>query len=149
MELIRIASLIEKYNQANTTIDEENELKMFFLSSNVPSHLQEYSTLFGFYENEKQEKYTKQLLFVTKNKAKKWLSVAAAVLVVFGTATYFIRSNPKTTNAGDLGSYKNPSQAIAETQKALFMLSHQLNKGIKSVNYITEYQKSKERVFKN
>ena len=47
MELANIEKLLEKYQNATTTIAEENKLKDYFLSNNVAPHLQEYQALFG------------------------------------------------------------------------------------------------------
>ena len=149
MELSKVENLLDKYDSADTTIAEENELKLYFSTSKIPLHLKQYQHLFGYYEQSKQEKYTGNLLFKASNQPKGWLSAAAAVLILFGTASYFmLTTKAKVVAQNDLGSYKNPSQAMAETQKALVLLSNHLNTGITSVHYISEYQKSKERVFK-
>ena len=48
----------------------------------------------------------------------------------------------------DLGTYDNPEVALKETQKALALLSTHVNTGIESVNYIREYEDSKQLIFK-
>ena len=149
MELSKVENLLDKYERADTTIDEENELKLFFLSSKIPLHLEQYQQFFGYCEQSKHEKYTGSLHFKNDNKFRIWLGAAAATLVLLGITSYLMIKNKQDVAQNDLGSYKNPSQAMAETQKALVLLSNHLNTGIKSVHYILEYQKSKERVFKD
>jgi len=48
----------------------------------------------------------------------------------------------------DLGTYENPEVAFKATQKALTLLSNNVNVGVKSVQYIEEYENSKNFIFK-
>jgi hypothetical protein len=48
-----------------------------------------------------------------------------------------------------LGTYDDPEVAFQETQKALNMLSKNVNVGVTGMSYIKEYEKSKEKVFKD
>jgi len=45
-------------------------------------------------------------------------------------------------------NYKSPEAAFEATQKALSILSKNVNVGIESVSYINEFQNSKELIFK-
>jgi len=45
-------------------------------------------------------------------------------------------------------NYKSPEAAFKAIQKALSMLSENVNVGIESVSYINEFQNSKELIFK-
>jgi hypothetical protein len=45
-------------------------------------------------------------------------------------------------------NYKSPEAAFNATQKALYMLSENVNVGIESIEYINEFQNSKELIFK-
>ena len=55
--------------------------------------------------------------------------------------------NYNNTEQQDLGSYDNPEVALKETQKALALLSENVNVGIKTVQYVEEYETAKEKVF--
>ena len=67
-------------------------------------------------------------------------------VVLFGLATfYFYPSEPKHE---DLGTYDNPEEAFIATQKALLMVSEQVNIGMESVAYLNEYEKTKKTIFK-
>ena len=48
----------------------------------------------------------------------------------------------------DYGTYSDPKIAFRETQKALAMISESVNKGIGSMNYLNEFEQSKNRIFK-
>jgi len=68
-----------------------------------------------------------------------------AVLMGVGFFT-FNHLNPPKSN--DLGTYDDPEVAFKETQKALAMISEHVNKGIGSMNYLSEYEQSKNKIFK-
>ena len=48
----------------------------------------------------------------------------------------------------NLGTFDDPEVAFKETQKALLILSTHLNVGMESVQYIQEYDHSKNLIFK-
>jgi hypothetical protein len=74
------------------------------------------------------------------------LSIAASVIVLLGISTFTYLHQPEKAN--DLGTYESPEEAFEATQKALSMLSKNVNVGIESVTYINEFQNSKKSVFK-
>lgn len=47
----------------------------------------------------------------------------------------------------ELGTFEDPKVAMVEAQKALSMLSLNLNKGYKSVQDIKEYERTKNKIF--
>lgn len=148
MELNKIEILIEKYFQGETSIAEENSLKNYFSSSDVAQHLEQYKPMFGFFAQAKEQ----QGKAIVPLKAKKrnivaWLSIAASVVVLLGVGTFtYINYNGRQSQ--DLGTYEDPEVAFRETQKALALISEHVNTGIESVEYINEYEKSKNKIFK-
>jgi hypothetical protein len=80
-----------------------------------------------------------------------WLSIAASAVVLLGIGTYFYTSEKNATPVtaqSELGTYDDPEEALAATQKALALLSNNVNVGIESVQYIKEYEQSKNKIFK-
>ena len=160
MELNKIENILEKYFQGETSIAEENELKDYFSSSNVAQHLKQYQPIFGYFSQVKEQKSTQELESLTRTgeaiplQTKKrnvaWLSIAASAVVLLGIGTYFYISENTTpiVAQSELGTYDNPEKAFAETQKALALLSNNVNVGIESVQYIKEYEQSKNKIFK-
>lgn len=151
MELDKIENILEKYFQGETTIAEENQLKEYFSSSDVAQHLEQYRPIFGYFSQVKQQKSTQEIPLKTKKRNVAWLSIAASVVVLLGIGTYFYTSEKTTTPVvaqSELGTYDNPEKAFAETQKALALLSNNVNVGIESVQYINEYEQSKNKIFK-
>ncbi|WPO79255.1 hypothetical protein [Flavobacterium sp. KACC 22761] len=151
MELDRIENILEKYFQGETTIAEEKELKEYFSSPNVAQHLEQYQPMFGYFSQAKQQKTTQEIPLQTKKRNVAWLSIAASAVVLLGIGTYFLVNEKTTTQAvaqSELGTYDNPEEALKATQKALALLSTHVNVGIESVQYINEYEQSKNKIFK-
>lgn len=147
MESNRIEIILEKFFQGETNSAEELELKKYFSSSNIAQHLERYKPLFDFFAEAQKQKSSNKLPLQTKKRNIVWLSVTASVLVLIGmgTFTYFSLQN----ETEDLGTYENPEAAFVATQKALALLSENVNVGIESVEYVNEYQYSKDLIFKN
>lgn len=159
MALDRIKILIEKYFEAETSIAEEKELKDYFTSSDVAPLLEQYKPLFDYAVQAKQEQFSfapfgfqPQVkatipLITTKRKSAFWFSVAASVIILLsiGLFTYNHYNQQKSE---DYGTYSDPEIAFRETQKALAMISECVNKGIGSMNYLNEFEQSKNRIFK-
>jgi hypothetical protein len=151
MELDKIENILEKYFQGETTIAEEKELKEYFSSPNVAQHLEQYQPMFGYFSQVKQQKSTQEIPLQTKKRNVAWLSIAASVVVLLGVGTYFFLEQKNTTPVvpqSELGTYDNPEEALKATQKALALLSNNVNVGIESVQYISEYEQSKNKIFK-
>lgn len=147
MELKLVEQLLEKYFQGETTIAEEKQLKAYFSSNDVASHLAKYQSLFGYFETQKEAQFEQKLPLQSRKQSNvKWIGIAASFVVLFGLATfYFYPSEPKHE---DLGTYENPEEAFEATQKALLMVSEQVNIGKESVVYLEEYEKTTKTIFK-
>ena len=147
MELNRIETILEKYFRGETNVSEEKELKNYFSSSDVAQHLEQYKPLFGYFSVASEQKFKQTIPLQSKKRNVKWLSIAASVIVLLGISTFTYFHSP--TEKEDLGTYENPEAAFVATQKALSLLSENVNVGIESVEYINEYQYSKDLIFKN
>ena len=147
MEFNKMEALLEKYFEGETSITEENELKNYLSPSNVAPHLEHYKPLFGYFAEAKKENFEKDLPLISKKKKMAWLSIAAsiAVLICAGTYVYFNANEVKENN--ELGTYENPKEALEATQKALAMLSSNVNAGVEGMQYIQVYEVTKNKVF--
>lgn len=74
------------------------------------------------------------------------LSIAASVVVGLGVGI-FMYTNDQPSKSYDLGTYNDPKIALRETQKVLSMLSKHVNTGYESVQYIEEYEITKNKIF--
>jgi hypothetical protein len=149
MELARIEKLVAKYENAETTLQEENLLRTYFLSNNVAPHLEEYQMMFTYFHTSQSETYTKTIEFKTEKKRNyRWLSVAASVVLLFSIYMGIPKDAPKV----DLQSL---SQLTVEekfhydqAQKALALLSGNLKKGNEAFNNLYAYEDSVNKIFK-
>ena len=147
MVLDRIENLIYKYFEGETSIAEENELKVYFSSSDVAQHLKKYQPIFGYFSQAKEQQFTQEIPQQTKKQnVVMWLSIAASVVVMLGMSMYF--ETNKTKQFVACTPEDSPELALAQTQKALALVSEHLNIGIQSVSYINEYENSKNKIFK-
>ena len=159
MALDRIEILLEKYFEAETSIAEEQELKDYFNSSDVDPLLEQYKPLFDYAVQAKQVQFSfapfgfqSQVqatipLNTIKRKSAVWFSVAASVVVLLGIGLFTL-NHYNQQKSKDYWNYSDPEIAFRETQKALAMISECVNKGIGSMNYLNEFEQSKNRIFK-
>lgn len=138
MESVKIEQLLDKYLNAETTLQEETVLKDYFTSGEtVAPHLESYQALFGYFADNKSEKFTKTIQLKTKRTNWKWLSVAASVVLLFSVYT----------------GYQNNQRAKAQiafenTQMAFQLLSKNYNKGTAAITYLGEYKTTTNKIFK-
>ncbi len=78
----------------------------------------------------------------------RWNVIAASVLVLLGIGMCGYLNYCDVNQNKNLGTYDNPEVAFRETQKALSILSRNLKIGIENVQYIREYEDSKNLIFK-
>ncbi len=146
MEYNNIESLLKKYFDGETSIDQEKQLTNYFSSENVAQHLQQYQSMFKYFKNEKKATFKKEIV-LKSNRNLAWFSIAASIILLAGIGTFYLMKNKQANPEEGLGTYKTPEIAFVETQKALQMLSSNVNVGINSVTYIKEYQNTKNIIF--
>ena len=146
MEVQKIEELLEKYLEGTTSLEEERILKNFFASDNIPSHLESYKSLFGYYKMNKQETSKEFIIPKKRNNYIKWFGVAASI--VFVTMITFMYLENNTTDQENLDTFKTPEEAFVEMHKALQLVANNMNSGLESVAYLEEYEKTKQIIFK-
>lgn len=138
MVLNNIEKLIEKYNNAETTLKEEAQLKAYFTSDDVASHLEQYKPLFQYFSKAKEEQYTKEVPlqsdhYWNKRRLYQWVSVAAIAVIMLGFLFPTFNNDSKT-----LADYTPEEQQMyLEAKQALAMLSHNFNDGASSLNALS------------
>lgn len=142
MELANIEKLVNKYENAETTLQEEATLKAYFLSDNVAPHLEEYQMMFAYFQTSKDETYTKTIELKTKKRRNyKWISVAASVVLLVSVYTGVEKYN-------EYKEYQEAKAKYAQVKDALKMLSGNLKKGNEAFNNLYVYEDTVNKVFK-
>lgn len=147
MEFEKIKKQLDKYFRAETNIAEEKELRDYFSSSDVLPSLERYKPIFVRSTLQKEQQFDQKLQVKSRKQNWFWLSVAASFVVLMGIVVVGY-NHYNTVEEPNLGTYDDPEVAFKETQKALFQLSTNLNKGFESMQYIKEYENSKNLIFK-
>lgn len=148
MKIFEIEKLIADFYEGKTSVDQEKELFHFFETQEVPPHLlaekelfqkmysscndievpthleQKLSHLIDSWEK-KEEKGPHQKRRITN---WHWISgIAASLFLILsmGLYTHLEQQEPVLTD-----TYSNPNDAYKEAQKALLLVSDNLNKGV-------------------
>ena len=140
MELAKIEKLIEKYLEAETTLEEEIFLKKYFTEKDVPSHLKEYKSLFTYFVDNSLDTSSKPITLPKNRSIISWLAVAA-IAVLFVSIFSIYQNN--------LNERKQAELAYMETQKALDLISFSLNKGNDAIAQLQTFENSHNKIFKN
>ncbi|CAM1343614.1 hypothetical protein [Tenacibaculum amylolyticum] len=152
MELANIEKLLEKYLEAETSLQEEQTLRMYFTSGNVASHLEEYAMLFGYFKESQSEIYTKTIKLKPENKRKKnfkWLSVAASLALLVSAYVGKIeydKYQQKLYFAQVKEALQMVSLNLNKGNDALYAVSNNLNKGTEAVAKLGTYDETVKTV---
>ena len=160
MVLNNIEHLLEKYENGETSLKEEQQLKDYFSQNTVAPHLEMYKPMFGYFLVNQQEQFTKQLPLLETSGTKrrfnyKWLSVAAvAVLMVSIFVNNPFNEEELTLTAADKIEINNAKDALAIMSKHLNHGTAQvgylgaINKAGTHVDYLKEITNPMDRLFK-
>ncbi len=132
-----IEKLLEKYFEAETTVQEEQQLKAYFSGKEIAPHLAQYTPLFGYFEQSKKE-FSPEIVFKKPSKTGyvRWMSVAA--VLVIGFSVYFNYQKQQE---------KQAEVAYQQAKDALEMLSENFNNGAKELAYLEVFEQTKSKIF--
>jgi len=135
MELAKIENLLEKYFEAETSIQEEAILQEYFAQEEVPEHLKQYKEMFNFFSNSSLETSSRKIELTKESKKTisiKWLSIAAMMVFFIGIYSVYQQNETEKEEA---------RLAYMETQKALELISQSLNKGTGAIAHLDNFNK--------
>ncbi len=143
MELDSIQGLLEKYFEATATAAEERKLRDYFSGGEVAPQFKPYQSMFTFFSEAKNERSTRKLLLKKRPGYGRWLSVAAAAVVI--TMIYF---GDRYLENKEMEQQK-AEYAYRQTRKALRLLAHNLDRGSDKLAYLNEFETTKEKIYKS
>ena len=143
MEPRQIEGLLEKYFNAETSLQEEEKLKQYFTTGNVAPHLVEYAPMFNYFSLSQKETFTGKVEYKSeKNRLYSFIAVAASILILMGVITH------QSTVEADYGTYEDPELAMQKTKEALQMVSGLMNEGTDDLAYLQEFNNAKQKIVK-
>jgi hypothetical protein len=137
-EVAQIENLIEKYFNAETSLQEEALLKNYFSSDKVAAHLKTYQGLFGYFSSNQAETYSKNIRLKTGKSRRIWFSGIAAGLAILLAGSFYFKHYQEQ---------KKAEKTLADTKMALELIAKQLNKGNKAINELQNVDKTTNKAF--
>lgn len=149
MNIREIEKLLDRYFEAETSQEEELLLKQFFLSNDVPAHLQHYVPIFRFKKSEenfivKTDFEVHLLNRIEQGRRNSFRSrrmwyiasgLAAAVLLLF---TIFTEMRPAKVVADRVYSQEEIQLAYLQTKEILAFTSGKINQGTKPLSSVSK-----------
>lgn len=156
MDSDRINALLQKYWNAETSLDEEQELRTCFAEEKVADSFTEAAKLFRYFESQKKlgiddTSFDKDIRkkIGGRGKVVSMVQIAriAAGLLVVVAATFFIREEVRKAYPDEPeDTYTDPKVAFEETKKALRMISNSFNKAQKEASKINVFNEAQEKI---
>lgn len=159
MVLYSIEKLIEKYDNGETTLKEEQQLKDYFSQETVPPHLEVYKSMFQYFLDTHEEQYTKDVPLNPRKTYSlyQWISVAAVAVIMVGI--YFQMSGPTQAQQQEaLLAYNQTMEVFnlvsskfqegTESMNALNTVSSNFDRGADNIAYLDEFSKTTNKLLK-
>jgi len=163
MVLDKIEKLLEKYDNGETTLQEEQQLKSYFSQETVAPHLEVYKPMFVYFLQTQKEEFTKTIPLQPKKTYTlyKWISVAAIAVLMF--AVYIQVGNQskglEDLSQDELMAYNQTMEAFnllasnfskgTESVDALALMSTSLDRGTENISYLGEFSNTTNKILKN
>lgn len=147
MEYQKIKTLLERYFQGETSVEEERLLRRYFSGEGVDQRLRQYAPLFRLFYREQQEKLDEnkagQILAqlpagpanrisLSTRRYSRLLQIAASLVLIVGLYwAYQYRQPVEQTAEVDWSKYEitDEREALDITRNALLKVSKSLNEG--------------------
>ena len=161
MDSKRLDELLTRYWEAETSLEEEQELREYFQGNNVSDRHKEAATLFRFFSQNKKKSIADEgfnpIPFQTvqhKDRSKivqmvyNTMRIAAGVAVLM-VAVYFVRNEIRKTDPVAIeDTFDDPKLAFEETKKALMMISKGFTQAENEARKINMFNEAQEEVQK-
>lgn len=164
MELLKIEQLLDKYWEGVTSLQEEEQLKHYFNTQEVPAHLQATAQLFRSFSRESEHSYLDDhfddelLGKIERSSAfsfsryRKVFNMAAAISVLVISGIWLFSSNSSQVQS-DLAytenTYEDPQLAYEQTRQALLLVSSIMNEGTQHLEKLESFSEAQEKIKEN
>ena len=154
MVLNELEKLLEKYDNGETSITEEKQLKAYFSNNEVPPHLESNKMMYDYFSVTKEDTYTKKVtvepLSIKKKPSRiyQWISIAAVAILMLGIFIPNMMGDEPARTLADLTPQER--ETYEQTKEALSMLSNNFNDAASSVGTLglmgSNFEKGTEKV---
>ena len=159
MDLQKIEKLLQKYYNGETSLEEEEVLRTFFASRDVPDHLEAEKEMFTYYYGPFKDEApnpglegkildairiegSRYRMQPVKKRLYLFTSIAASFLILLGS--YFL-----ITGKNGIGfslkkyedTFESPELAYLETKKTLLLISEEFNRGTKELQTLSTFDR--------
>lgn len=156
-----IEKLLDKYDNGQTSLQEEQQLRDYFSQDQVAPHLEPYRAMFCYFAGTKQETFTKDVPVQAPKRSYvyQWIAAAAVAIIMLGIFMQFDNKNSKgfdgltgdeqlvydqTKEAFELLSSKFNENASSVS--ALGVVGSHFDKGIEKAKYVNEFSKTTDKI---
>jgi hypothetical protein len=161
MVLNKIEELLVKYENVETTLQEEQQLRDYFLGDEVAPHLEHYKPMFQYFAASQKEEFTKDVpLKPKKTSFYQWISVAAVSILMLGIFLPRTLFGPTAQEEAEaMLAYQQTIEALSlvsagmnkgkQELSSLALVSDNLNEGLSQAGKLGEFSKTTNKIFKN
>ena len=149
MELNKLESLLKKYGEGNTSLAEEKQLQDYFVSEEIHEYLNGYKTIFAFAANEKNTTYPGKIQIKPEKIRTFYIGIAASILLAIAIFTWQNINDHQKITGHNLGTIEDPEEAYQKTKEAFLMVAEVFNSGREDLEYLNEFNKTKNKFLKN
>ena len=135
--------LLEKYERAETSLEEERALKKYFAQHDSDNEQSEYQSIFSLYQKE-QERAIPDLEKPEKPKAKfTWMKIAA-VFVMMIAGAYFYQQYQYQQEL----KQQQAQEAFDQTKEVLKLVATEFQKGKSNLILLKDINQTKDEFIK-
>lgn len=159
MDSDRLNTLLDKYWNCETSLEEEAALREYFRDGTFPEHLKDTASLFHYFDARKTTTISDvsfdrgvmdKLHGRKKNRVRRLVYNSmrmAAGLVVLVVAAWLVRNEIRSDNRLEpTDTYTDPKIAFDETKKALMMISRSFGTAEEQARKINLFNEAQEEV---
>ena len=152
-----IDNLLDKYWNGESSLQDEKDLRAYFLSDSVDEEYQDLIPLFSYFEAEAElgSDFEPDLSFTQEKKTKirfffpKLIAIAASLVLLFTISRQWVDSSTDTIYKNKYTELQDPEEALQITLDALGFVSHNIEKGTREMVHIKEIEKTAVFKFDN
>ncbi|WP_019038396.1 hypothetical protein [Psychroflexus tropicus] len=136
-----IRHLLQLYEEGESSLEQEKELKAYFSSGHYDEAFKEYALLFQFFEAESGTQHPGEVVLPKQKSRFSWMNIAASICIIIG-ALWFYQYQVEQEKLAEA------RVAFEKTQNALNLISLNMNKGLEKLEYVEVFSEKKNEILK-